>query len=87
LTLITGHGSTKRCPKGSPDIILLTSIVEKQSNFSMVIWINYPSEQLFLSKMIGLGAGEMAQWLRARAALLKVMSSNPSNHMVAHNHP
>jgi hypothetical protein len=29
-------------------------------------------------------AGEMAQWLRA---LLKVLSSNPSNHMVAHNHP
>jgi hypothetical protein len=34
-----------------------------------------------------LRAGEMAQWLRALAALLKVMSSNPSNHMVAHNHP
>jgi hypothetical protein len=29
------------------------------------------------------GAGEMAQWLRA----LKVLSSNPSNHMMAHNHP
>jgi hypothetical protein len=32
------------------------------------------------------GAGEMAQWLRAPTALLKVLSSNPSNHMVAHNH-
>ena len=32
-------------------------------------------------------AGEMAQWLRAPTALLKVLSSNPSNHMVAHNHP
>ena len=32
-------------------------------------------------------AGEMAQWLRALTALLKVLSSNPSNHMVAHNHP
>jgi hypothetical protein len=31
--------------------------------------------------------GEMAQWLRALTALLKVMSSNPSNHMLAHNHP
>ena len=31
-------------------------------------------------------AGEMAQWLRALTALLKVLSSNPSNHMVAHNH-
>jgi hypothetical protein len=32
-------------------------------------------------------AGDMAQWLRAPTALLKVLSSNPSNHMVAHNHP
>jgi hypothetical protein len=33
-----------------------------------------------------LGAGEMAQWVRALTALPKVRSSNPSNHMVAHNH-
>jgi hypothetical protein len=33
------------------------------------------------------GAGEMAQMIRVLAALLKVLSSNPSNHMVAHNHP
>jgi hypothetical protein len=38
-------------------------------------------------KEIKCGAGEMAQWLRALTALLKVLSSNPSNHMVAHNHP
>jgi hypothetical protein len=31
-------------------------------------------------------AGEMAQRLRTLTALLKVLSSNPSNHMVAHNH-
>jgi hypothetical protein len=31
-------------------------------------------------------AGEMAQWVRAPTALPKVPSSNPSNHMVAHNH-
>jgi hypothetical protein len=31
-------------------------------------------------------AGEMDQWLRAPTALPKVLSSNPSNHMVAHNH-
>ena len=30
-------------------------------------------------------AGEMVQWLRALTALPKVLSSNPSNHMVAHN--
>jgi hypothetical protein len=32
------------------------------------------------------GAGEMAQWVKALTALLKFLSSNPSNHMVAHNH-
>jgi hypothetical protein len=32
------------------------------------------------------GAGEMAQSLRALTALPKVLSSNPSNHMVAYNH-
>jgi hypothetical protein len=33
------------------------------------------------------GAGEMAQGLRALTVLLEVLSSIPSNHMVAHNHP
>ena len=32
-------------------------------------------------------AGEMAQRVRALTALLKVLGLNPSNHMVAHNHP
>jgi len=32
------------------------------------------------------GAGEMAQRLRAPTALPEVLSSIPSNHMVAHNH-
>jgi hypothetical protein len=32
------------------------------------------------------GAREMAQRIRALTALLKVLSSNPSNHMVAQNH-
>jgi hypothetical protein len=35
----------------------------------------------------GGGAGEMAQWVRAWTALPKVLSSDPSNHMVAYNHP
>jgi len=38
------------------------------------------------NKSEGLGAGEMAQWLRALTALPEVLSSNPSNHMMAHNH-
>jgi hypothetical protein len=33
-----------------------------------------------------MGSGEMAQWLRALTALPEVLSSIPSNHMVAHNH-
>jgi hypothetical protein len=32
-----------------------------------------------------LGAGEMAQWVREPVALLEVLSSIPSNHMVAHH--
>ena len=32
------------------------------------------------------GAGEMAQRVRALTALPEVLSSNPSNHMVSHNH-
>jgi hypothetical protein len=39
-----------------------------------------------LLNISGVGAGEMAQWVRL-TAFQKVMSSNPSNHMVAHNHP
>jgi hypothetical protein len=31
-------------------------------------------------------AEEMAQWLRTLASLLEVLSSVPSNSMVAHNH-
>ena len=33
-----------------------------------------------------LRAGEMTQHVRAPTALPKVLSSNPSNHMVSHNH-
>jgi hypothetical protein len=32
------------------------------------------------------GDGEMAQQLRALIALPEVLSSNPSNHKVVHNH-
>ena len=32
------------------------------------------------------GAGELAQWLRVQTALPNVLSSNPCNHLVAHNH-
>jgi hypothetical protein len=48
--------------------------------------ILYERESIFNLK-INSRAGEMAQWLRALTALPKVLSSNLSNHMVAHNHP
>jgi hypothetical protein len=35
---------------------------------------------------INIRAGEMSQWLKPLTALLKVLSSNTSNHIVAHNH-
>jgi hypothetical protein len=38
------------------------------------------------AKKLHFRAGEMAQRLRAQTALLKVMSSDPSNHMVAHSY-
>ena len=37
-------------------------------------------------KLQFVGAGEMAQWLRVLTALPEVLSSIPSNHMVAHDH-
>jgi hypothetical protein len=40
----------------------------------------------FTFKRLIMGAGEMAQQLRALTALLEALSSNPRNHMVAHNH-
>jgi hypothetical protein len=33
------------------------------------------------------GAGEMAQLVRALTVLPKVLSSNPSNHVVTYNYP
>jgi hypothetical protein len=39
-----------------------------------------------VSKIKESGAGEMAQRVRALTAPPKVLSSNPSNHMVAYNH-
>jgi hypothetical protein len=33
-----------------------------------------------------LRAGEMAQWVRTLTVLPEVLSSIPSNYMVAHNH-
>jgi hypothetical protein len=47
---------------------------------------NQKTKAFCCARISSLGAGEMAQWVRAPTALPKVPSSNPSNHMVAHNH-
>ena len=44
-----------------------------------------PLPSLLMLLSCSLGAGEMAQWLRALTALSEVLSSFPSNHMVTHN--
>jgi hypothetical protein len=50
-------------------------------------WKKRKKEKKKRKKKVKLGDGEMAPRVRAVTALLKVLSSNPSNHMVAHNHP
>jgi hypothetical protein len=52
--------------------------------FSQVLWC---MPVILVLRRWRQGAGEMAQGLRAPTALPKVLNSNPSNHMVAHNHP
>ena len=42
--------------------------------------------EYFACVNVNAGSGEMAHWLRALTALLEVLSSNPSNHVVAHNY-
>jgi hypothetical protein len=52
----------------------------------IIYWFSTYAESLTYFKL-GNGADEIAQRVRALTALPKVLSSNPSNHMVAHNHP
>jgi hypothetical protein len=55
--------------------------MEANSNVRMKIKYELAFLRIYLQ------AGEMAQRVRALTTLPEVMSSNPSNHMVAHNHP
>jgi hypothetical protein len=70
---------TKKNPPSPGEFILMASCI--------------PISEVLIFKSIALRikgrtrTGGMAQWLRAPSALPKVLSSNPSNHMVAHNHP
>ena len=49
-------------------------------------WIGDRKQSNFHTIRIYSGAGEMAQRLRALTVRPEVLSSNPSNHMVAYNH-
>jgi hypothetical protein len=52
------------------------------------VQLGTPGDQYFyLNRECYIWAGKMAQQVRALIDLPKVLSSNPSNHMVAHNHP
>jgi hypothetical protein len=46
----------------------------------------HESEPTYACAKVTSQAGEVAQRLRALPALPEVLSSNPSNHTVAHNH-
>jgi hypothetical protein len=46
----------------------------------------YISASVFVPPRVGEKAGEMAQCLRALAALAEDLGPIPSNHMVAHNY-
>jgi hypothetical protein len=62
-----------------------SKVHSKSKVYTYLLYCSF--EVFFCVKNDKSGAGEMAQWVRALTALLKVPSSNPSNHMVAHNHP
>jgi hypothetical protein len=47
--------------------------------------INVLIFNLLSNKIVNLGAREMAQWLKALAALPEAPSSIPSTHMAVHN--
>jgi hypothetical protein len=71
-------------------LALLFHMYLKNNDFSLiyVMILGLPKFLYQVSPRILLpGAAEMAQRLRALTDLPKVLSTNPSNHMVAHNHP
>ena len=74
---------------------MYTDVKIKQGNKACKDFFNYANllkgifcqiHKKIAFKESQLWAGEMAQRLSALTALLKFLSSNPSNHMVAHNH-
>jgi|UPI00001F1157 hypothetical protein len=60
--------------------MLGTELQDQINSVRFIEFIIY--EEKFYMNVLPLGA----QWLRALTALPKVLSSNSSSHMVAHNH-
>jgi len=78
-----GSGTSRRCGYVGVGVAMLEWVWPCWSGCGLVgvdvllwVWALRPSSW----------AGEMAQRLRALTALPEVLSSNPSNHMVAHDH-
>jgi hypothetical protein len=82
-----GDSSGVKCQK--PEQVS-TALERQNKELPGTHWPSQPSPppevQETLCKNKTHGAGEMAQRLRAPIALPEVLSSTPSNHMVAHNH-
>ena len=68
--------------------VLSNAIITRLESFCVAISLqdNLSSFLIGSYRISNLGAREMTQWLRALTALLKDLSSNPSNHVVAHNY-
>ncbi|ERE73793.1 Lipogenin [Cricetulus griseus] len=82
--------TSRRASFSSPDDDECPRLHQKMvvDTHSMELWQEQSSCH-FLNKTAKLpvrGAGKMAQRLRALTVLPDVLSSNPGNHMVAHNH-
>jgi hypothetical protein len=73
-------------------ILLVKLICVVQDSYDIAYLLVYrwhhsiPFWLQFFCQEVRCWAGEMAQWLRALTAPPEVLSSIPSNHMVAHNH-
>jgi hypothetical protein len=82
--------ATKNKPKtlfmaGHVGIVSGSPAVHAQMSTSLQVGIFVNRQQLMPQELM-YRAGEMAQRLRTLIALPEVLSSIPSNHMVAHNH-
>ena len=84
--MVGGHHTMRDCNKGSQHWKVENHWVRRPRSSPKRLMSHGRRFYFTLLPLPGLWVGEVAQWLRALTALLKLPSSNPSNHMVAHNH-